>query len=88
MQIGGDPHHVLYDNPYVFTVNEKAQRVDAGLSEFVSVDRIALYHYALKSQASLNRFETCWALCRSSDSAVHRPLTSTVCQCWNLRQPP
>lgn len=53
--IGMDPHHVRYTSPLVFTVTEKGQKVTGGFTSYVSVDRIALYHYVLKSENEYKR---------------------------------
>ncbi|KAL6770892.1 hypothetical protein ACKKBF_B33120 [Auxenochlorella protothecoides x Auxenochlorella symbiontica] len=44
-----DPHHLKYVEPY-FAVNTTHDRVDGPKSERQALDRLALYHYALKSE--------------------------------------
>ncbi len=44
-----DPHHLKYVEPY-FAVNTTHDRVDGPKSERQASDRLALYHYALKSE--------------------------------------
>lgn len=49
LRVGHDPHHVIYDDPDAFTVNERFERVNGAFTVNVTTEHIALYHYVLKS---------------------------------------